>query len=37
MTVTYLQGLVKEMVAADIQLMKMQLLLKEHGYNKTIS
>ncbi|RYF90340.1 MAG: GDP-mannose 4,6-dehydratase [Chitinophagaceae bacterium] len=29
--------LVKEMVASDVQLMKMQLLLKEHGYNKTIS
>ena len=32
-----LPALIKEMVAADIQLMKMQLLLKEHGYNKTIS
>ena len=32
-----LSGLVKEMVESDIHLMKMQLLLKEHGYNKTIS
>ncbi len=29
--------LVQEMVASDIHLMKMQLLLKEHAYNKTIS
>ncbi len=29
--------LVKEMVAADIQLMRMQLMLKENGYFKTIS
>lgn len=29
--------LVKEMVEADIQLMKMQLLLKENGYYKTIN
>lgn len=32
-----LPALVKEMVAADIHLMKMQLLLKEHGYLKTIA
>ncbi len=32
-----LPALVKEMVASDVSLMKMQLLLKEHGYNKTIS
>ena len=32
-----LPALIKEMVAADVHLMKMQLLLKEHGYNKTIS
>jgi len=32
-----LPTLVKEMVAADIHLMKMQLLLKEHGYLKTIA
>jgi GDPmannose 4,6-dehydratase len=32
-----LPALVKEMVSADIHLMKMQLLLKEHGYLKTIS
>ncbi len=32
-----LDSLVKEMVAADLQLMKMQLLLSEHGYHKTIS
>ncbi len=29
--------LVQEMVASDVHLMKMQLLLKEHGYNKTIA
>jgi len=32
-----LAALVKEMVASDVHLMKMQLLLKEHGYNKTIA
>jgi GDPmannose 4,6-dehydratase len=32
-----LPALVKEMVSADIHLMKMQLLLKEHGYLKTIA
>ena len=32
-----LSALVKEMVASDVHLMKMQLLLKEHGYNKTIA
>ncbi len=32
-----LPALVKEMVASDVHLMKMQLLLKEHGYNKTIA
>jgi GDPmannose 4,6-dehydratase len=32
-----LDALVKEMVASDLQLMKMQLLLKEQGYYKTIS
>lgn len=32
-----LPALVKEMVASDIHLMKMQLLLKEHGYLKTIA
>ncbi|MBC7867119.1 MAG: GDP-mannose 4,6-dehydratase [Gloeobacteraceae cyanobacterium ES-bin-316] len=32
-----LPALVKEMVASDVHLMKMQLLLKEHGYHKTIA
>ena len=32
-----LSALVKEMVASDVHLMKMQLLLKEHGYHKTIA
>ncbi len=32
-----LPALIKEMVAADVQLMKMQLLLKNQGYYKTIS
>lgn len=32
-----LSALVKEMVASDVHLMKMQLLLKEHGYYKTIA
>jgi GDPmannose 4,6-dehydratase len=32
-----LASMVKEMVAADVQLMRMQLLLKENGYYKTIS
>ncbi|RYD72997.1 MAG: GDP-mannose 4,6-dehydratase, partial [Sphingobacteriales bacterium] len=32
-----LAAMVKEMVAADVELMKLQLLLKEKGYNKTIS
>ncbi len=32
-----LPALIKEMVASDVQLMKMQLLLKNQGYYKTIS
>ena len=32
-----LQSMVTEMVAADVKLMRLQLLLKENGYNKTIS
>ncbi len=32
-----LQSMVKEMVAADIALMRLQLVLKDKGYNKTIS
>ncbi|MCP9749904.1 GDP-mannose 4,6-dehydratase [Ferruginibacter sp. HRS2-29] len=32
-----LPALVKEMVAADVELMRMQLMLKENGYYKTIS
>lgn len=32
-----LAALVKEMVASDLQLMKMQLILKEQGYTKTIA
>lgn len=32
-----LQAMVKEMVAADIALMRLQLVLKDKGYNKTIS
>jgi GDPmannose 4,6-dehydratase len=32
-----LQDIVKEMVEADLGLMRMQVLLKEHGYNKTIN
>ena len=32
-----LQSMVKEMVEADVKLMRLQLLLKENGYTKTIS
>lgn len=32
-----LASMIKEMVAADVELMRLQLLLKENGYNKTIS
>lgn len=32
-----LASMVKEMVEADVQLMKLQLLLKDNGYDKTIS
>ena len=32
-----LQSMVKEMVAADVALMRLQLLLKDKGYHKTIS
>ncbi|RYY71314.1 MAG: NAD-dependent epimerase/dehydratase family protein, partial [Chitinophagaceae bacterium] len=32
-----LPDMIKEMVAADVQLMRLQVLLKEKGYTKTIS
>lgn len=32
-----LSSMIKEMVAADVELMRLQLLLKDNGYNKTIS